>query len=39
MSQGYSCDPFYEELLKIYEQGYFPCGRKGTYPEGKIVIW
>lgn len=35
----YKTDPFHEELLKIYEQGYFPCGWKGTYPHGKMVIW
>ncbi|WP_105176511.1 hypothetical protein [Clostridium cagae] len=35
----YKQDTFHEELLKIYEQGCFPCGWKGAYPEGKIVIW
>lgn len=35
----YKEEPFHEELLNIYEQGYFPCGWKGTYPEGKIVIF
>lgn len=35
----YKNEPFHEELLNIYEQGYFPCGWKGTYPEGKIVIF
>ncbi|WXR61471.1 hypothetical protein WG909_14370 [Peptostreptococcaceae bacterium AGR-M142] len=37
--KGYFKDFFYDELLKIYEQGYFPCGWKGTYPEGKIIIF
>ncbi|WP_432665081.1 hypothetical protein R9X47_02305 [Wukongibacter baidiensis] len=35
----YKEEPFYNELLSIYEQGYFPCGWKGTYPEGKIIIF
>lgn len=35
----YKNEPFHEELLNIYEQGYFPCGWKGTYPEGKIIIF
>lgn len=35
----YKEEPFHDELLKIYEQGYFPCGWKGTYPEGKIIIF
>lgn len=35
----YKEEPFYNELLNIYEQGYFPCGWKGTYPNGKIIIF
>lgn len=35
----YKIDPFHEEILNIYEQGYLPCGWKGTYPEGKIIIF
>lgn len=35
----YKDEPFHNELLNIYEQGYFPCGWKGTYPDGKIIIF
>lgn len=35
----YKEEPFHKELLNIYEQGYFPCGWKGTYPNGKIIIF
>lgn len=35
----YKEEPFHNELLNIYEQGYFPCGWKGTYPDGKIIIF
>ncbi|URZ14177.1 hypothetical protein [Clostridium felsineum] len=35
----YKEEPFHNELLSIYEQGYFPCGWKGTYPRGKIIIF
>ncbi|WP_297429673.1 hypothetical protein [Clostridium sp.] len=35
----YKEEPFHNELLNIYEQGYFPCGWKGTYPNGKIIIF
>lgn len=30
---------FYEEILKVYENGNIPCGWKGTYPNGKIIIY
>lgn len=30
---------FYKEILKIYENGNIPCGWKGTYPNGKIIIY
>ena len=32
-------EPFYDEIISIYEQGYLPCGWKGTYPNGKIIIF
>jgi hypothetical protein len=35
----YFIEPFYDEIICIYEQGYLPCGWKGTYPEGKIIIF
>lgn len=37
--RDYNNNHFHEELLIIFEQGYFPCGWKGTYPEGKIIIF
>ena len=30
---------FYTMLLKVYEEGHFPCGWKGKYPEGKLLIY
>jgi hypothetical protein len=30
---------FYKEILKIYESGNIPCGWKGTYPNGKMIIY
>lgn len=30
---------FYTELLKIYENGHIPCGWKGKWPEGKMLIY
>ncbi|GAA0086307.1 hypothetical protein UT300007_27460 [Clostridium sp. CTA-7] len=30
---------FYGEILKIYENGNIPCGWKGVYPNGKIIIY
>ncbi len=31
---------FYDDLLKVYESGHYPCGWKdGIWPEGKLVIY
>ncbi len=30
---------FYNELLEIYKAGHFPCGWRGSYPEGTILIY
>lgn len=30
---------FYDDLLKIYEFGFLPCGWIGKYPQGKILIY
>ncbi|TKI53408.1 hypothetical protein FC756_23975 [Lysinibacillus mangiferihumi] len=30
---------FYTELLKVYESGHIPCGWKGKWPEGKLLIY
>lgn len=29
---------FFNLLLKIYKEGYWPCSRQGNYPEGKWVV-
>ena len=31
--------PFSEKLLDIYKLGGFPCGWRGEFPEGKILIY
>jgi len=30
---------FYLELLKIYEIGHFPCGWKGKWPQGELLLF
>jgi len=30
---------FYTELLKVYENGNFPCGWKGKWPDGNLLIY
>lgn len=30
---------FYTELLKVYEVGHFPCGWKGKWPDGTLLIY
>jgi len=35
----YKEEPSHNELLDIYEQDYFPCGWKGTFSNGKIIVF
>ena len=30
---------FYYDLLKVYKSGHIPCGWKGKFPEGKMLIY
>jgi hypothetical protein len=30
---------FFLELLTVYEAGHLPCGRRGRWPEGKLVVF
>ncbi|WP_340399400.1 hypothetical protein [Paenibacillus sp. FSL H8-0079] len=30
---------FFLDLLQIYENGHFPCGWEGDYPNGKLVVY
>ncbi|MFE4524587.1 cytoplasmic protein [Cytobacillus firmus] len=30
---------FYEKIFEIYKQGGWPCGWKGTYPIGEIIVY
>lgn len=30
---------FFEELFKIYENGNFPCGWVGKYPNGSLIVF
>jgi hypothetical protein len=29
----------YDELFSLYERGFFPCGWKGAYPDGKMIVF
>ncbi|QGJ70192.1 Hypothetical protein PBC10988_18860 [Planctomycetales bacterium 10988] len=29
---------FFEDLFKVYQQGAWPCGWEGNYPEGKLMV-
>jgi len=31
--------PFFLELLVVYEQGHFPCGWDGAFPNGRLVVY
>ncbi|KGR89501.1 hypothetical protein [Lysinibacillus odysseyi] len=30
---------FFLELLKVYEAGNFPCGWRGSWPNGKLIVY
>ncbi|MDG5471417.1 cytoplasmic protein [Jeotgalibacillus sp. ET6] len=30
---------FHEKLFQVYKQGAWPCGWKGKYPAGKIIVY
>ncbi|MNJ71550.1 hypothetical protein D3C77_681030 [compost metagenome] len=30
---------FYMNLLQVYESGNFPCGWKGSWPNGKLIVY
>lgn len=30
---------FYEKIFDVYKQGGWPCGWKGTYPIGKVIVF
>ena len=30
---------FYSEILKIYQNGFFPCGWRGKFPHGNMLIY
>jgi len=30
---------FYLDLFEIYEKGYFPCGWRGKYPAGELIVY
>lgn len=38
LSSGHRCF-FYHELLMVYEVGHFPCGWKGSWPQGTLVVY
>jgi hypothetical protein len=38
LGSGHRCF-FFRELLWVYEAGHFPCGWRGEWPQGKLVIF
>ncbi len=30
---------FFLELLTVYQSGHFPCGWKGRWPEGRLIVY
>lgn len=32
-------DNFYEKIFEVYKHGGWPCGWKGIYPEGEIIVY
>lgn len=38
LGSGHRCF-FFLELLKVYEAGHFPCGWRGEWPEGTLVVY
>jgi hypothetical protein len=41
MSEAYRCchpPSFSDDLLRVYERGRFPCGWKGEWPNGKLIV-
>ncbi|MGY0694933.1 hypothetical protein ACW2QC_19560 [Virgibacillus sp. FSP13] len=32
-------DNFYERVFKVYKEGGWPCGWKGTYPNGEMIAF
>jgi hypothetical protein len=32
-------DGFYLELMRWYRRGHWPCGWRGRYPEGSLIIY
>jgi len=38
LESGHQCF-FFLELLWVYEAGHFPCGWRGKWPQGKLVVY
>src|SRR5512145_1620469 len=38
LGSGHRCF-FFLELLRVYEAGHFPCGWRGDWPVGKLVVY
>lgn len=32
-------DNFYEKIFEVYKVGGWPCGWKGTYPNGEVIVY
>lgn len=38
-SMGYKIDCAFDDLLKIYQKGFIPCGFDGIFPYGELLIF
>jgi hypothetical protein len=38
LPSGHKCF-YFLELFEVYEAGHFPCGWKGEWPAGKLVVF
>jgi hypothetical protein len=38
LGSGHQCF-FFLELLSVYEAGHFPCGWRGEWPRGKLIVY
>lgn len=37
--KDYLAPTFYAQILKVYQNGFFPCGWRGKFPHGNMLIY